>query len=124
MSLWQIAQAATLTWTSPGPRAARSTVSVVSGALKTRQTAALVFIGSPREIRINGKGGFRGALRSSSAVLMRGPSIFVGRRSPFGMFWQEKSLFFRSPLQSPRRRVAEGDVRPGYTGNGTYLRPG
>ena len=45
MSLWQIAQAAVLISTSPGPGSASSTVSIASGAPKTRQTAALVFIG-------------------------------------------------------------------------------
>ena len=50
MSLWQIAQAAVLISTSPGPGSASSTVSMVSGAPKARQTAALVFMGQiPRE---------------------------------------------------------------------------
>jgi hypothetical protein len=44
MSLWQIAQAVVLIITSPGPGAASSIVSIVSGAPNARQTAALVFM--------------------------------------------------------------------------------
>jgi hypothetical protein len=45
MSLWQIAQAEVRIRTSPASGSASSTVSTVKGAPKTRQTAALVFMG-------------------------------------------------------------------------------
>src|ERR1700733_4023762 len=51
MSLWQIAQAAVRIMTSPGPGSASSTVSIVKGAPKARQTAALVFMWEIRSKR-------------------------------------------------------------------------
>src|SRR3974390_2634186 len=81
MSLWQIAQAAVLIRTSPLPGSASSTVSIVSGAPKARQMAALVFIGVvPGDSLVKPRGPFRAALPRSSAVLVRGASIFSGPR--------------------------------------------
>ena len=49
MSLWQIAQAVVLIITSPGPGAASSIVSIVSGAPNARQTAALAVVFGGKE---------------------------------------------------------------------------
>src|ERR1700722_14016997 len=80
MSLWQIAQAAVLIRTSPGPGSASSTVSIVNGAPKARQTAALVFMGEfsaaialGQAAKVSRSAGFR-----SSAVLRRGSIILWG----------------------------------------------
>src|SRR5271165_6492689 len=78
MSLWQIAQAAILTRTSPGPGSVISIVSMDSGSPKARQTAALVFMDDPRDLVLKPERGFRAAGRSSSAVLRRGACFFEG----------------------------------------------
>ena len=80
MSLWQIAQAAVLIRTSPGPGSASSTVSTVNGLPNARQTAALVFMDDPGGTARFRKTPFNPARRAetSSAVLRRGAIIFVG----------------------------------------------
>src|SRR5271165_6512710 len=85
MSLWQIAQAAILTRTSPGPGSVISIVSMDSGSPKARQTAALVFMDDPRDSILRPERGFRAAGRSSSAVLRRGACFFEGL--PAGPFF-------------------------------------
>ena len=81
MSLWQMAQAAVLISTSPGPGSASSTVSTVKGLPKARQTAAFVFI---RQVSAEGDNSdeaaqSRAQVESSSAVLRGRAIIFVGQ---------------------------------------------
>ncbi len=81
MSLWQMAQAAVLIRTSPGPGSASSIVSTVKGLPNARQTAALVFMGIPVERRdLDDAVQSRTGTETSSAVLRRGAIIFVGSR--------------------------------------------
>ena len=96
MSLWQIAQAAVLISTSPGPGSASSTVSMVSGAPKARQTAALVFMGGPAERITASNQGFA----TSGLKIKR--SLDVGAMNFCGTARSSLTLRARAKGSSPR----------------------
>src|SRR5271170_3687792 len=78
MSLWQIAQAAILTLTSPGPGSASSTSSMRSGAPNLRHTAARVFMSAPAVVaaEITGR---RGRTETSSSRAAKQAQPLGGR---------------------------------------------